>query len=100
MATTLTAEERAGARGDEGGDFRVAIIGAGFGGLGTAIRLRQRGEEDFVIFERAGDVGGTWRDNSYPGCACDVQSHLYSFSFAPEPDWSRRFSRQPEIWRY
>jgi cation diffusion facilitator CzcD-associated flavoprotein CzcO len=79
---------------------RVAIIGSGFGGLGAAIRLRQRGEEDFLIFERAGDVGGTWRDNSYPGCACDVQSHLYSFSFAPNPDWTRSYSPQPEIWDY
>ena len=79
---------------------RVAIIGSGFGGLGAAIRLRQCGEEDFLIFERAGDVGGTWRDNSYPGCACDVQSHLYSFSFAPNPDWTRSYSPQPEIWDY
>lgn len=79
---------------------RVAIIGSGFGGLGAAIRLRQRGEEDFLIFERAGDVGGTWRDNSYPGCACDVQSHLYSFSFAPNPAWTRSYSPQPEIWDY
>jgi cation diffusion facilitator CzcD-associated flavoprotein CzcO len=79
---------------------RVAIIGSGFGGLGAAIRLKQDGVGDFVILERANDVGGTWRDNTYPGCACDVESHLYSFSFAPEPGWSHRFSRQPEIWRY
>jgi cation diffusion facilitator CzcD-associated flavoprotein CzcO len=79
---------------------RVAIIGSGFGGLGLAIRLKQAGVEDLVIFERAGDVGGTWRDNTYPGCACDVESHLYSFSFAPNPDWSRSFSPQPEIWEY
>ena len=79
---------------------RVAIVGGGFAGLGAGIRLRQEGEEDFVIFERAGEVGGTWRDNSYPGCACDVQSHLYSFPFAPNPDWSHSFSRQPEIWEY
>jgi cation diffusion facilitator CzcD-associated flavoprotein CzcO len=78
----------------------VAIIGSGFGGLGAAIRLKQDGVDDFVILERADDVGGTWRDNTYPGCACDVESHLYSFSFAPEPGWSHRFSRQPEIWRY
>jgi cation diffusion facilitator CzcD-associated flavoprotein CzcO len=79
---------------------RVAIIGSGFGGLGAAIRLKQDGVEDFVVLERAGDVGGTWRDNTYPGCACDVESHLYSYSFALEPSWSWRFSRQPEIWRY
>jgi cation diffusion facilitator CzcD-associated flavoprotein CzcO len=79
---------------------RVAIVGSGFGGLGAAIRLKREGIDDFVILERAGDVGGTWRDNTYPGCACDVESHLYSLSFALEPGWTDRFSRQPEIWRY
>jgi cation diffusion facilitator CzcD-associated flavoprotein CzcO len=79
---------------------RIAIIGAGFGGIGTAIRLRQRGYHDVVVFDRGGDVGGAWRDNSYPGCACDVPSHLYSFSFAPNPGWSRSFSPQPEILNY
>jgi cation diffusion facilitator CzcD-associated flavoprotein CzcO len=79
---------------------RIAIIGAGFGGIGTAIRLRQRGVEDFLIFERADDLGGTWRDNGYPGCACDVPSNLYSFSFAPRATWTRSFSPQPEIWDY
>lgn len=78
----------------------VAVIGAGFAGLGLAIRLRQRGERDFVVLERGPDVGGTWRDNTYPGAACDVQSHLYSFSFAPNPDWSRTYSAQPEIQAY
>ncbi len=86
---------------DTGGmRVRIAIIGSGFGGLGTAIRLKQRGVDDFVVLERAGDVGGTWRDNTYPGCACDVQSHLYSFSFAPNPAWSKSFSPQPEIQAY
>jgi cation diffusion facilitator CzcD-associated flavoprotein CzcO len=79
---------------------RVAIIGAGFGGIGAGIRLRQAGRTDFVILERADAVGGTWRDNTYPGCTCDVPSHLYSFSFAPNPDWSHGFSPQPEIWAY
>jgi len=79
---------------------RVVIIGAGFSGLGMAIRLQQRGMPDFVVLERAGDVGGTWRANTYPGCQCDVPSHLYSFSFAPNPDWSRTYSPQPEIWDY
>jgi cation diffusion facilitator CzcD-associated flavoprotein CzcO len=79
---------------------RIAIVGAGFGGLGAAIRLKQRGFDDFVVLERAARLGGTWRDNVYPGCACDVQSHLYSFSFAPNPDWTRTFSPQPEIWAY
>ncbi len=79
---------------------RIAIIGSGFGGLGAAVRLKQEGIEDFIILERAQDVGGAWRDNTYPGCVCDVQSHLYSFSFAMNPDWSRSFSPQPEIWAY
>ena len=65
-----------------------------------AIRLKQEGEHDFVLLERASDVGGTWRDNTYPGCRCDVPSHLYSFSFAPNPSWSRTFSPQPEILAY
>jgi cation diffusion facilitator CzcD-associated flavoprotein CzcO len=82
------------------GHVRAAIVGAGLGGIGAGIRLRQAGVTDFVILERAAAVGGTWRDNTYPGCACDVPSHLYSFSFAPNPDWSHSFSRQPEIWRY
>jgi len=79
---------------------RIAIIGTGFAGLGLAIRLRQAGIDDFVVLERAGEVGGTWRDNTYPGAACDVPSHLYSFSFAPNPDWTRSFSPQAEIQAY
>ncbi|HEY2142186.1 MAG TPA: NAD(P)/FAD-dependent oxidoreductase [Solirubrobacteraceae bacterium] len=79
---------------------RVAIVGSGFAGLGTAIRLKQRGEHDFVLLERAERLGGTWRDNTYPGCACDVPSHLYSFSFALNPDWTRLCSPQAEIQAY
>ncbi|OON75986.1 flavin-containing monooxygenase [Streptomyces tsukubensis] len=79
---------------------RVVVVGSGFGGLGAAVRLRREGVTDFVVLERAGSVGGTWRDNSYPGCACDVPSHLYSFSFAPNPDWPRTFSGQPHIRAY
>ncbi|MGO8904519.1 MAG: flavin-containing monooxygenase [Solirubrobacteraceae bacterium] len=79
---------------------RFAIVGSGFGGLGAAIKLKQEGIEDFVVLERAEDLGGTWRDNTYPGCACDIPSNLYSFSFAPNPDWSRTYSPQPEIWDY
>jgi cation diffusion facilitator CzcD-associated flavoprotein CzcO len=79
---------------------RVAIVGAGFAGLGLAIRLRREGHDDFVVLERAEEVGGTWRDNTYPGCQCDVPSRLYSLSFAPNPDWSRSFSRQGEIQAY
>lgn len=74
----------------------VLIIGAGFAGLGTAIQLLKRGIDDFVILERAGEVGGTWRDNSYPGAACDIPSLLYSYSFEPNPDWSRAYSGSSE----
>ena len=79
---------------------RVAIVGTGFSGLGMAIKLKQDGEDDFVLLERASEIGGTWRDNTYPGCRCDVPSHLYSFSFAPNPNWSSTFSPQPEILDY
>ena len=78
----------------------TVVIGTGFSGLGMAIQLKRDGRDDFVVLEKAGDVGGTWRDNTYPGCACDVPSHMYSFSFEQNPDWSRTFSPQPEIWDY
>ncbi|MGH3916623.1 MAG: flavin-containing monooxygenase [Pseudonocardiaceae bacterium] len=80
--------------------YHVIVIGTGFAGLGMAIRLRSLGMTDFVVLERAEDVGGTWRDNGYPGCACDVPSQLYSFSFELNPSWSRSFSAQQEIWDY
>jgi cation diffusion facilitator CzcD-associated flavoprotein CzcO len=79
---------------------RVLVVGAGFSGLCAAVKLRQAGIEDFVVLDRASEVGGTWRDNTYPGCACDVPSALYSFSFEPKPDWSRFFASQPEIRAY
>jgi cation diffusion facilitator CzcD-associated flavoprotein CzcO len=78
----------------------VAIIGTGFGGIATAVRLQKAGFDDLVLLERAGDVGGVWRDNDYPGAAVDVQSHLYSFSFAPNPDWRNTFAKQPELYAY
>jgi cation diffusion facilitator CzcD-associated flavoprotein CzcO len=81
-------------------DVRVAIIGTGFSGLGAAIRLKQAGIDDFVLLERASDLGGTWRDNHYPGCCCDVPSHLYSFSFELNPRWTRGFAPQWEIRDY
>jgi cation diffusion facilitator CzcD-associated flavoprotein CzcO len=81
-------------------DLTVAIVGSGFSGIGLAVRLRRQGVEDFAVLERADGVGGTWHFNTYPGCACDVPSHLYSFSFAPNPDWSRTYSAQPEIRAY
>jgi cation diffusion facilitator CzcD-associated flavoprotein CzcO len=78
----------------------VAIAGAGFSGLGMAVKLKRAGREDFVVLDRAAEVGGTWEANTYPGCQCDVPSNLYSFSFAPNPDWSKTFAMQPEIWDY
>src|SRR4051812_7795384 len=81
-------------------DVGTAIIGSGFSGLGMAIRLKQEGIEDFTVLERGDDIGGTGHYNTYPGCACDVPSHLYSFSFAPNPKWSETYSRQPEIHDY
>jgi cation diffusion facilitator CzcD-associated flavoprotein CzcO len=81
-------------------DFRVAIVGTGFSGIGMAARLKREGIDDFVVLERNEGVGGTWWDNTYPGCQCDVPSHLYSFSFAPNPSWSRTYSLQPEIRDY
>lgn len=78
----------------------VAIIGAGFAGIGAAIRLRDQGITDFVILERDSRIGGTWRDNTYPGAACDIPSRLYSYSFAPNPDWSRTYSGSAEILAY
>ena len=82
------------------GHVRVAVVGAGFGGLGAAKALREAGVTDLLILERREGLGGTWWDNTYPGIACDVASHLYSFSFAPNPGWSRSFAEGPEIQRY
>ncbi|SNR92374.1 flavin-containing monooxygenase [Pseudomonas segetis] len=81
-------------------DVRVLIIGSGFAGLGLAIQLQKAGIDKFLILEKADDVGGTWRDNSYPGAACDVPSHLYSYSFEPKLDWTRKFAPQAEIHSY
>lgn len=78
----------------------IVIVGAGFGGIGLAIKLRQAGIKDFTILERFNDIGGTWARNTYPGAACDVPSTLYSYSFEPNPDWSKKFGTQPEIHAY
>ncbi|WP_099037373.1 flavin-containing monooxygenase [Mycobacterium neglectum] len=83
-----------------GGSPRVVIIGAGFGGLAAAVALRRKGIDDLSIIERSDGVGGTWRQNTYPGAACDIQSHLYSFSFAPNRNWTRTYAYQPEILSY
>ena len=84
----------------KGVDDQIAVIGTGFSGLGMAIELKRAGREDFTVFERAESVGGTWRDNSYPGCACDVPAPLYSFSFAPNPNWSQLYAPYNEIRDY
>ncbi|HKY58673.1 MAG TPA: NAD(P)/FAD-dependent oxidoreductase [Aeromicrobium sp.] len=78
----------------------IVVIGTGFSGMGAAVKLLESGRTDFAILEKADDVGGTWRDNTYPGCECDIPSHMYSFSWRLNPDWSRNFSAQPEIWAY
>src|ERR1700677_1581053 len=80
--------------------LRIAIVGSGFSGIGMAIRLRKMGLESFTIYEASGEIGGTWRDNTYPGAACDVPSPLYSFSFEQDFDWPGFYSRQPDIHRY
>jgi cation diffusion facilitator CzcD-associated flavoprotein CzcO len=100
MTTATDAAPPPAAQSRAIGDYEIAIIGTGFSGLGMAIKLKQAGFEDFVVLERAEDVGGTWWANTYPDCACDVPSHLYSFSFAPNPNWSQTYSSQPEIRDY
>ena len=75
----------------------IAIIGSGFSGLCLAIQLKRAGVDSFTIFEKSHRLGGTWRDNTYPGCQCDIPSHLYSYSFALNPEWTRTYPLQPEI---
>ncbi|QUQ72138.1 flavin-containing monooxygenase [Kutzneria sp. CA-103260] len=82
------------------GEYEVVVIGAGASGIGAAVRLLDQGVRDFVVLEKGNAVGGTWRDNTYPGCGCDVPSRLYSYTFAPNPEWSRVFAKQPEILAY
>jgi cation diffusion facilitator CzcD-associated flavoprotein CzcO len=95
LLARIRARLRAGERGP-----RLVILGAGAGGIAMAVELQQLGVTDLVILEKADGFGGTWRDNTYPGCACDAPSHLYSFSFAPNPGWTRKFAEQPEILDY
>ncbi len=78
----------------------AVIVGAGFSGICAGIQLERAGIHDFVILEKADRIGGTWRENTYPGAACDVPSHLYSYSFEPNPRWSRAYSKQAEILAY
>ena len=100
VSNTSDGVGQASVNGDARRTVDVAIVGSGFSGLGMAIRLEQEGRGDYVVLERGEDVGGTWEFNTYPGCACDIPSHLYSFSFALNPDWSQTYSRQPEIREY
>jgi len=88
------------ATGSRRESLRFAVIGAGMSGILAVIKLREAGFRHIEIFERAADLGGTWRDNTYPGLSCDVPSHVYRYRFAPNPDWSRRFSSGSEIWSY
>jgi cation diffusion facilitator CzcD-associated flavoprotein CzcO len=97
-AEPLSDDTTTGAR--ERRHVRVGIVGAGFAGLGMAIKLKQAGEDDFIVWEKDADIGGTWWANTYPGCQCDIPSHLYSFSFALNPNWGRTYATQPEIERY
>lgn len=94
----METSKRSGTNGRK--DFPIAIIGAGFAGIGAAIQLKKAGIHSFTMFERGAEIGGTWRDNTYPGAACDVPSHVYSFSFEPNPNWSRAFSPSNEIEEY
>lgn len=80
--------------------MRIGVVGAGFSGIGAAILLREQGFADVTIIERSSEIGGTWRDNTYPGCACDIRSHLYSYSFFRNPNWSCEYPLQPEIQQY
>lgn len=84
----------------QGEEYDVVILGSGFSGLCMAIKLKEAGIKSFIVLEKANDVGGTWRENTYPGCACDVQSHLYSFSFEGNPDWSKSYAGWKEIQDY
>src|SRR5262245_19023704 len=85
---------------DGGRRLRYAIIGAGMGGLLAAIKLNEAGDTDYTIYEKGDGVGGTWRENRYPGLTCDVASHMYTYTFAPNPGWSRYYARGPEIREY
>src|SRR3989440_11504661 len=85
---------------DQSENFPIVIVGTGFSGIAMGVMLKRAGIDSFTILEKADDIGGTWRDNTYPGAACDVPSHLYSFSFELNPWWSRTYATQPEILAY
>jgi cation diffusion facilitator CzcD-associated flavoprotein CzcO len=100
MQESVSEETTTGFQEADGEILPVAIIGSGFGGIGMAIALQKAGFRTFTIFERASEVGGTWRDNTYPGAACDVPAHVYSFSFEPNPDWTHVYAGSQEIQSY
>jgi cation diffusion facilitator CzcD-associated flavoprotein CzcO len=102
LATIREVSIAPGPNGRDGGQRRrsIAVVGGGFGGVGAAVMLRRGGYDDVTVFERGERVGGVWHHNTYPGAACDVPSHLYEFSFAPNPRWSRRYAPQAEIQAY
>src|SRR5918992_4572168 len=100
MQAGATAEERERGPAPGRGKPSVAVVGGGFGGIGAAVMLRREGYDDVTVFERGKRIGGVWNFNTYPGLACDVPSHLYEFSFAPNPNWSRRYAPGPEIQAY
>src|SRR6476619_5222474 len=89
-----------GRDGHRGGSPSIAVVGGGFGGVGAVVMLERAGYGDVTVFERSERVGGVWHHNTYPGAACDIPSHLYEFSFAPNPHWSRRYAPQAEIQAY
>jgi len=100
MSLTAEVPARATPREEASRTYAVVIVGTGFSGVGMGIALKKAGLHNFLMLEKAGRVGGTWRENTYPGCACDIRSHLYSYSFEPKTDWSREFASQPEILGY
>ncbi|WP_375198199.1 flavin-containing monooxygenase, partial [Sphingobium sp.] len=86
--------------GKDDQSLRIAVLGAGMSGLAAVAKLKEAGYTDIDLFEKSDGVGGTWRDNTYPGCGCDVPSHLYSYSFDLNPDWDYKWSLQPQILQY
>jgi len=100
MTTAAKTNSRAKKTATPAHIYDTFIVGAGISGIAAAIRLNKEGYTNFKIIEKASRVGGTWRENTYPGCGCDVPSSLYSYSFAPSAKWSHLFARQPEILNY
>jgi cation diffusion facilitator CzcD-associated flavoprotein CzcO len=100
VSTSTNVPAEAHGEPDEVAECRVLVVGAGFSGIAASSRLTQEGIDDHIVLEREQGVGGTWRVNTYPGCACDIPTYLYSLSFAPNPNWSRMYATQPEIKRY